>query len=360
MKTKKQKDLAPDKVLCFKDNESAIEEVHKALTTADMDITGVHGGLLPPDQERAFIERVFAISGFRGNSEQQVISTNQKYINSLTVNGRVTRKHVENTNNTNYASPSFGQRKIQTETFRVDWYITKEALARNLEKNALAEKVRNAIATAANNDREEIMVIGDTTSTDSFISSLDGLLKKARLNGITVDCQGYSLGRTDTNGIHSVLASLYRRMPTKFKTKQMRPLLRYYAHPDAIDDYVNSLQKRETILGDSALTKNEAGYWTYKDIPLVPIDSMPTNLTDAGVVSVGANKSAIILTHANNIVEYIEGSFVDNSGDGVQLYTEFMRTLNRFEWTMYMAYGHDFYFYDQVVIGVNLSLNNLL
>ena len=361
MKTKTRNSSVPKKYYSFKDgnNGDAIETVYKAVTTGDMDVTGVKGGLLPPEQEKAFIMRVFEVSGFRGHSEQQAISPNQKYINSLTVNGRVTTKHVENQGPTSEAKPTFGQRKIGTETFRVDWSVTKEALARNLEKNALAQKIRDAMAIAANNDREEIMVTGDTASADAFLNTLDGLLKKARLGGVVVDMNGYNLGRVDANNVHTVLARLYRQMPIKFKTAQYRPLLRYYAHPDAIDDYVNSLQKRATTLGDTALTKNEAGLYQYKGIPLVPIDSMPTNLTDAGVVSVGGSKTAVMLTHSNNVVEYIEGSYVDNAANGISLYTEFKKDYNRFEWVMYMAYGFDFYFPEQVVLGTNVSINTL-
>ena len=361
MKTKIRNSQKAKKFYSFKDgaNGDAIEAVYKAVTTGQMDVYGVRGGLLPPQQEKAFIMRVFEISGFRGHAEQQVITPNQKYINSLSVSGRVTTPHTENALPTSYASPTFGQRRIGTETFRVDWYITKEALARNLERNALAEKVRNAISIAANNDREEIMVAGDTTSADAFLSTLDGLLRKAILGGVIVPMGGLNLGYMDTNSIHTVLARLYRNMPIRFKTAKYRPLLRYYAHPDAIDDYVNSLQRRETTVGDSALTKNEQGLYQYKGIPLVPIDSMPTNLTASGQVSVGAGQTAIILTHNNNIVEYIEGAYVDNAANGVSLYTEFNKDRNRFEWVMYMAYGFDFYFPEQVVIGTNVSISTL-
>ena len=79
--------------------------------------------------------------------------------------------------------------------------------------------------------------------------------------------------------------------------------------------------------------------------------AVPTNLTEQGVVSIGANRTAVILTHSDNIVEYIEGAFVDNASTGVQLYTEFDKDLNRFEWVMYMAYGFDYFFPSVTGIG---------
>jgi hypothetical protein len=344
----------------YKDNNGdAIETVHKSITTGDMDVSGVKGGLLPPEQEKAFIMRVFAVSGFSGHSQQQVISPNDKYINSLSVSGRVTRPAAENTGPDSYASVNFGQRKVNTEEFRVDWYITKEALSRNLEKQALANTVQNAMAIATNNDREEIMVSGDTTSTDDFLNQLDGLLKLGIAGGETIDMNGLNGGSTNTAGVHTIFAKLYRGMPQKFKTAQYRQLLRYYAHPDVIDDFVNSLQQRATTLGDTALSKNEAGLYTYKGIPLVPIDSMPTNLTATGAVSVGGSKTAVILTHSDNIVTYIEGAYVNNSPQGVSLYTEFNKDKNRFEWVMYLSYGFDYFFPEQVIVGVNVAIKTI-
>jgi hypothetical protein len=140
-------------------------------------------------------------------------------------------------------------------------------------------------------DHEELYIMGDTASADTFLALTDGWHKLAGTGGHAYDHQG---GGVTTD----VLGELLNRMPEKY----MRDFadLRFYASPKFEHAYKKLLGQRPTPAGDKfLLTETPA---TYAGIPLTRVPMIPSNLTANIGGTDFTDLSFVILTLRKNLV----------------------------------------------------------
>lgn len=91
-----------------------------------------------------------------------------------------------------------------------------------------------------------------------------------------------------------------KSMPSIYKSKGGMAALRYLCSDQVVDDFIDALAKRSTILGDQAILGAEKGL-KFGQVPIVPIPLMPTSLDAAGKIGAGSYTD-VALTHYKNFI----------------------------------------------------------
>ncbi|MFP9167082.1 phage major capsid protein, partial [Enterococcus faecalis] len=80
---------------------------------------------------------------------------------------------------------------LSTKEVIAEVNITYDTLENNIEKDGLQNTIMQMIAERAAVDIEELLVNGDTSSSDSYLAQLDGIRKQATSH--IVDAAGEEL-----------------------------------------------------------------------------------------------------------------------------------------------------------------------
>jgi len=91
-----------------------------------------------------------------------------------------------------------------------------------------------------------------------------------------------------------------KTLPSIYKSKGGMAALRFIQSDQVVDDYIDALAARSTILGDQAILGAEKGL-KFGQVPLVPIPLMPVTLNAAGKIGAG-NYTDCALTHFQNFI----------------------------------------------------------
>jgi HK97 family phage major capsid protein len=139
--------------------------------------------------------------------------------------------------------PDFGQVTLRTEEYIAEIHITDEVLEDNIEKGNLTQTILQLLAERVALDLEELIVLGDTTSVDAYLSTQDGVLKLSDAH--VVDAAGAPISVDLFNSMKKALPTKYRRNLGS---------MRYYTTMDVESDYRVQVAGRGTSLGDDILT----------------------------------------------------------------------------------------------------------
>ena len=94
--------------------------------------------------------------------------------------------------------------------------------------------------------------------------------------------------------------NMLKKLPSKYKRVGMANL-RFFQSDQMVQDYVDALSARATILGDKAILGT--GPLAYGQVPIVPCPSMPMTMNAAGVVgAVGGVYGDTLLTPKGNLI----------------------------------------------------------
>jgi hypothetical protein len=95
---------------------------------------------------------------------------------------------------------------------------------------------------------------------------------------------------------------MLKRLPSKYKKAGLTNL-RFFQSDQLVQDYVDALSARATILGDKAILGQ--GPLQYGQVPIVPCPNMPITMSAAGVLG-GGTYGDTLLTPAGNLVVGIQ------------------------------------------------------
>jgi hypothetical protein len=141
--------------------------------------------------------------------------------------------------------------------------ITDSTLEDNIEQDGFEDTLLDLIADRTGIDLEELFLLGDKDSTDSFLSLTDGWLKKSA-NEIT----GTDFDSTDPEDMFD---AMIKAVPKKYLRNRADWTL--WVHWDIEDAYRDILRERGTGLGDSAQTT--AQQLSYKGFAVQDSANMP-------------------------------------------------------------------------------------
>ena len=128
----------------------------------------------------------------------------------------------------------------------------------------MVDTVRTLIVEAVSRDLEELALRGDETSTDDYLSLLDGYIATLTANGNVVDNAGAVVSR-------DMFKQGLQAIPPQFHRE--RPNMRHMLSVNNEIEYRETVANRETSLGDATVTAFNPvfGY----GVPVQPVQLMP-------------------------------------------------------------------------------------
>jgi hypothetical protein len=204
--------------------------LEKVINTTQIGADG--GGILNAKQANKFIDYVVEQSVLVADARLVRMAEPTQDIDKLDVGTRIMRKATEGVDDGVNTDATFSKISMTTVKLRLDWELTTEGMEDNIEGNSLEDHVASVMARQTANDLEDLLIHGDTTSTDPLLKSLDGWRELARDNAHVVDAAGANLSR-------STFDRALRNMPNKYL--QRRNALKWYTSSGLVQDYLWSL-----------------------------------------------------------------------------------------------------------------------
>ena len=264
------------------------ELLEKALDTADM-IAG--GGELGPEQSEKFITHLHDLSIMAKDARQVPMKAKKRDINKLGVGQRASVPAIEGEDPTVRKKPTFSKVSLDCVEIMTPFEITYDVFEDNIVGENLEDEIIKLFAAQIATDHEELFVMGDTGSSDTYLALLDGWRKVARTQGHLYEHAG---GGVTTD----VLGELLDRLPGKYLRDYQD--LRFYVSPKFEHTYKRLLGQRPTPVGDKFLLTNERA--TYAGIPIVRVPMIPSTLSEEIDGTPHENLTFVILTARRNLI----------------------------------------------------------
>lgn len=262
----------------MEDNKTILEKADMALS----DLTT--GGLLVPEQAKKFIRILIDEAKLMKMSTVTPMKSHTLELNKIKFGTRVLRAGSENVAlpEADRSKPNTSKVTLVAKLFKGQVNMSYELLEDNIEQETLKSTIMQLMGEAIARDLDEVLVRGDTASTDPFLAQFDGVLKGATTNIVNA-------GTTPIT--KSILRDMLKAMPSPYLRNKAS--LKYLTSVDAEIDYRDSLSNRMTVTGDKALDGlTPVGY---SGIPVIDIPLFPENL------GVGTNETNILLTDPKNV-----------------------------------------------------------
>lgn len=176
------------------------------------------------------------------------------------------------------SAPTTSKITLETKEMIAEVNIPYDVLEDNIERGGLEGTIMGMIAERVALDLEELLITGDTTSSDAFLAQLNGVVKQCSSH--LVDAS--TLTSSDMSKL--LLKEAIKAMPVQYLRN--RAAMRYFVSHANETDYRDTLADRETGLGDTLIEgiRPVSAY----GVPVVPAALMP--------------ETYILLTHPLNLI----------------------------------------------------------
>lgn len=196
-------------------------------------VSAAAGGLLKPEQSNRFIDFVVDQSNLMRNARVVRMRTPSMEIDKVSVGTRLMAKATEATNDGANAAVTFSKVSLTSVKLRLDWELSTESLEDNIEGASLEDHLAQIMARQTANDMDDLLINGNSSSSNGLLKALDGYVKLALAGGRVVDEAGNNVSR-------ATFDRTLRNMPTKYLQK--RNELRFFTGPGIVQDTSFSLQ----------------------------------------------------------------------------------------------------------------------
>lgn len=261
------------------DNKSLLEKADLALSDL---LSG--GGLLVEAQAQKFIRILIDRSKVLGLATVVPMSAPKISIPKIRFGSRIMRPAQEATALAvaDRAKVDLSKIELDAKEVKAEVDLNNSVLEDSIERDTLRQTIMQMMGQAISRDIDELVIQGDTSSTDPYLALFDGLLAKATSN--IVNAGGSSLNKT-------ILRDMIKTMPSPYLGNKQA--MRFMTSMDAELDYRDSISDRQTGIGDAALQTDVAV--GYSGIPVVDIPLFPETL------GVGGDETNVLLTDPKNI-----------------------------------------------------------
>lgn len=261
------------------DNQTILQKADLALS----DLTS-SGGILVDAQAQKFIRLLIKESRIMQLATVVPMRAQKQLIEKTRFGSRVLRAGAEATALPagDRAKPDLSKVELDAKLFKAEVRLDNEVLEDSIEQGQLKQTVMEMMGDAISRDMDEVIVQGDTASSDTFLAQFDGMIKAATSNVVVAG--GVNLHK-------GVLRDCLKTMPSEYLRN--KAMMRYLTSVDAEIDYRDSISDRATQSGDDAL-KNAAPVG-YSGIPVVDVPMFPENLGGSN------NETDVIFTDPKNI-----------------------------------------------------------
>ena len=251
------------------------------LEKADLAIRDLQdgGGYLLPAQAKKFMRLLIKQSELMGLATVVPMASPKQQIAKIKFGSRVLRAGKEGTrlSDAERARPDFSYLELDAKLFKAEIDLSDESLEDSIEREDLRQTIMELLAEAIGRDMEEVLVMGDVTSPDTFLAQLDGILVQTVSH--IVDAGGNKLTK-------DVLFDTVRTLPSEYL--RVKKSLSFLTSVDTELGYRNTLAERATVGGDKWLETDVPVL--YSGIPIRSIPLFPENL--AAPVAPGATATA--------------------------------------------------------------------
>lgn len=220
-------------------NTEIIEKA--AMTLADL----ASGGLLNRQQFNTFYRKVIDAPTIIRDSRTVVMNHDTMKIEKIGFGQRVLRPGVEGVALTDdqKAVPTTSTVNLDAKEVIAEVNITYDTLENNIEKDRLYDTIMAMLAERVALDLEELIVNGDTDSSDPYLAILDGIRKKAVSH--VVDMNGEPVTKGLFKQLYNAVPAKYMRNPAAW---------RYYVSYANELEWRDQIANRQTGLGDTSQT----------------------------------------------------------------------------------------------------------
>lgn len=232
------------------ENKNIIEKA--AMTLSDL----ASGGLMNPTQFNAFYRKVIDQPTIIKDARTVQMPVDSMKIEKIGFGQRILRPGVEGValQDKDRAVPTTSTITLNAKEVIAEVNITYDTLENNIEGQNLYDTIMTLIAERFALDSEELIINGDTDSSDSYLKLIDGLRKKAVSH--VVDFKGEKVTKDLFKQLYGAVPAKYLRNPRDWKF--------YVSHANELE-WKDSVAGRQTTLGDTAL---QGGLSTAYGVPV--------------------------------------------------------------------------------------------
>jgi hypothetical protein len=226
------------------------------------------GGYLNPEQSTAFIRRLIDVPTIIQQCRRVIMSAPVRKIDRIGFDNRILKPSPGSAiplAARDRSAPTTDQITLTTKEFIAEVHIPYDVLEDNIERGGLEGTIMGLITERVALDIEELLILGDTSSSDTYLAMLNGIIARCSSHLVTatslVDC---TFGKL-----------LLREMKTALPTKYLRqlPMLRYFCSHHNEMMYRDQLADRQTGLGDQMI-QGFSPVYAY-GVPINPVALMP-------------------------------------------------------------------------------------
>lgn len=259
---------------------------NELLMKADMTLaTLASGGLMNPEQADTFIRMMQDTPTILRDARVVPMASDTRKVEKLGFGTRILRPGQEGTALAagDRSAPTTGTVTLNAQEVIAEINITYDTLENNIEKGRLQDTIMQLIVDRASLDIEELILNGDTASSDAYLAMLNGLRKQTTSH--VVDHASAAFSKDVFKKGYKAVPAKYLRNPSEW---------RYYTSTGLEVEWKDSVAARQTNLGDMAL---EGKLATAYGVPvkgtamLLPYDNGAATMV-----------SDVLLTHPKNIL----------------------------------------------------------
>lgn len=237
------------------------------------------GGLLQPEQSLKFMRLAIAEAKVMKRASVIPMKAASRIVDKARFSSRIMHKAASGNalSLADRSKPALGKVTLSSVEFKAQVNLTTSELQDNIEGQGFRDTIMELMAERVALDIDEVIVLGDVTSADEDLNSMDGLLAAATSN--TVAAGSVPLNKT-------VLKLTMKAMPNAFLRDPSR--LNYFTSLDAAADYHDAMADRIGQVGDSYVMENKP--LSYRGAEVV------------GCANFAENTASMILTDPTNIL----------------------------------------------------------
>jgi len=293
-----------------------------------------NGGVLNPEQSARFLDYMFDATVIGKVARTVRMKADTTEIDRMSVGEKLMKVAAEADNTATNSAVTFSKISLTTKKLRLDWELSTESLEDNIEGPDLEDHIARLMATQAGNDIEDVILNGDSASSDALYQAFDGVVKKSKAYGHVVDAGGAAVSR-------DVFNKALKALPRKYK--QRRNDLRFLSGSNLIQDYLYSTSNSTNFanpqdIASSIIRGNEGAFGGPAGfvapfafgIPIVEVPLLKETQTGTYSGATGSHGD-VHLTFPNNVVIGIKRD--------VTVYRFFWPRKDSIEYTMYTRVG---------------------
>jgi len=223
-----------------------------------------NGGYLNAEQANRFLDLIIDTPTIFQEIRTVRMTSPQRKVEKLGFGSRILRAAPasgETLDATDRAKPTTSKVELSTKEIIAEVHVPYDVLEDNIEHENMEASIMRHIGYRAALDLEELLVLGDTTSSDAYLALLNGLIKQTTTN---------TASYADVIS-KAAFKSAIKTMPNKYLRD--RPSMRFWVSPDNETEYLDTLADRETSLGD-AMVEGYRRAPAYA-VPVVPAVMVP-------------------------------------------------------------------------------------